>query len=172
MREFFSNFNPASPTWDLFLILFFAVAAFLYGLTLGRAKVVVQIVSSYMTVAILASAPFLARFEAQSPLDHTLYYLGAFFAVFAILCVLLSKSAFHLHLSEGKGGWGDVLILSVVQIGFLSSIVLSSMSGFILSHLSPVTGKIFVEEPAPFVWTLLPIAALVIIRGKPKKPVK
>ena len=169
MINFFSNFNPANPTWDLFLILFFVVATFLYGLTLGRAKVVVQIVSSYMTVAILASAPFLAKFEAQSPLNHTLYYLGAFFAVFAVLCILLSKSAFHQHLSEGRGGWLDVLILSVVQIGFLSSIVLSSMSGFILSHLSPITKTVFAEEPAQFIWTILPIAALVVIRGKPNK---
>jgi predicted neutral ceramidase superfamily lipid hydrolase len=172
MVNFFSNFNPANPTWDLFLILFFVVATFLYGITLGRAKVVVQIVSSYMTVAVLASTPFLAKFEAQTPLNHTLFYLGAFFAVFAILCVLLSKSAFHTHLAEGKGGWIDVLVLSVVQIGFLSSIVLSSMSGFILSHLSPVTRKVFAEEPAQFVWTILPIAAIIVIRGRPKKPPK
>ena len=172
MREFFSNFNPANPTWDLFLILFFVIATFLYGLTLGRAKVVVQIVSSYMTVAILASAPFLAKFEAQTPLNHTLFYLVAFFDVFTLLCVMLSKSAFHTHLSEGKGSWLDVLILSVVQIGFLSSIVLSSMSGFILSHLSPITRQLFAQEPAQFIWTILPIGALVIIRGRPKRVVK
>lgn len=168
MREFFSNFNPASPTWDLFVILFFVIATFLYGLTLGRARVVVQIVSSYMTVALLASAPFLDKLEARSPLNHTVFYLAAFMIVFVLLCLLLSKSAFHQHLSEGRGAWWDVLLLSVVQIGFLTSIVLSSMSGWGLGHLSGVTKAVFASGPAPFIWTVLPIGALVVIRSKQK----
>jgi hypothetical protein len=169
MREFFANFNPANPTWDLFIILFFVIATFLYGMTLGRARVVVQIVSSYMTMAVLSAAPFLDRFEARTPLNHTIFYLIAFFLVFSVLCLLLSKSAFHQHLAEAKGGWGDVLILSVVQIGFLTSIVLSSMSGWALGHLSSVTRLVFASDPAPFVWTILPIGALVIIRGRKGK---
>ena len=166
MREFFSYFNPSSPTWDIFVILFFVIATFLYGLTLGRARVVVQIVSSYMTVALLASAPFLDKIEARTPLNHTIFYLIAFMVVFILLFLLLSNSAFHQHLSEGRGTWWDVLLLSVVQIGFLTSIVLSSMSGFALGHVSGITQIVFAKQPAPFIWTVLPIAALVVIRGK------
>ena len=169
MLQFFNNFNPANPTWDIFIILFFVIATFLYGITLGRARVVVQIVSSYMTVALLASAPFLDKIEARTPLDHTVFYLIAFMVVFILLFLLLSNSAFHRHLAEGKGSWGDVLILSVVQIGFLTSIVLSSMSGFALGHVSGITQIVFAREPAPFIWTILPIAALVVIRGKREK---
>jgi len=169
MREFFSYFNPASPTWDIFIVIFFVIATFLYGLTLGRARVVVQIVSSYMTMALLASAPFLDQIEARTPLNHTVFYLVAFLVVFVILFLLLSRSAFHQHLSEGRGSWADVLILSVVQIGFLTSIVLSSMSGFALGHLSGITQTIFAKQPAPFIWTVLPIAALILIRGKKEK---
>jgi len=168
MLQFFSNFNPASPTWDIFIILFFIIATFLYGLTLGRARVVVQIVSSYMTMAVLSAAPFLDKIEARTPLNHTVFYLIAFMAVFVLLFLLLSKSAFHQHLSEGRGAWTDVLVLSIVQIGFLTSIVLSSMSGFALGHVSGITQIVFAKQPAPFIWTLLPIAALIVIRGKKK----
>jgi hypothetical protein len=169
MLQFFNNFNPANPTWDLFVILFFVVATFLYGLTLGRARVVVQIVSSYMTMALLASAPFLDKIEARTPLNHTIFYLVAFAVVFVLLFLLLSRSAFHQHLSEGRGAWWDVLLLSVVQIGFLTSIVLSSMSGWALGHMSGITRTVFANGPAPFVWTVLPIGALVVIRGKREK---
>lgn len=166
MLQFFSNFNPASPTWDLFIILFFVIATFLYGLTLGRARVVVQIVSSYMTMALLAAAPFMDKIEARTPLNHTVFYLVSFLVVFVFLFMLLSKSAFHKHLSEGKGSWSDVLLLSIVQVGFLTSIVLSSMSGWGLGHLSGITRIVFAEQPAPFIWTVLPIAALIVIRNK------
>jgi len=166
MLHFFNNFNPYSPTWDIFIILFFVIATFLYGLTLGRARVVVQIVSSYMTMALLAAAPFMDKVEARTPLNHTVFYLIAFMTVFVLLFLLLSKSAFHQHLSEGKGTWWDVLVLSVVQIGFLTSIVLSSMSGFALGHVSGITQIVFAKQPAPFIWTVLPIGALVVIRGK------
>lgn len=169
MLNFFSNFNPSNPTWDLFLILFFVIATFLYGLTLGRARVVVQIVSSYITVALLASAPFLERLEARTPLNHTIFYLIAFLTVFILLFLLLSKSSFHQHLSEGQGSWWDILLLSVVQIGFLTSIILSSMSGFAIGHLSGVTRIVFSNQPAPFIWTVLPVAALIVIRGKREK---
>jgi peptidoglycan/LPS O-acetylase OafA/YrhL len=166
MRELFGNFNPSNPTWDLFIILFFVVASFLYGLTVGRSRVVVQIVSSYMTMALLASAPFLGRIQNQTPLSHTLFYLITFLVIFVVLFGLLSKSAFHQHLSEGKGGWLDVLILSVVQIGLLTSITLGSMSAGVLDHLSFATRRIFTGQPAAFIWVLLPILALIFIRGK------
>ncbi len=169
MLQFFSNFNPSNPTWDIAIIVFFVIATFLYGLTLGRARVVVQIVSSYITMALLASAPFLDKIEARTPLNHTVFYLVAFLVVFVLLFLLLSKSAFHQHLSEGKGSWGDILILSIVQIGFLTSIVLSSMSGFALGHLSGITKIVFSNQPAPFIWTVLPVGALIVIRGKHDK---
>jgi len=169
MLNFFSNFNPSNPAWDISIILIFIIATFLYGLTLGRARVVVQIVSSYMTMALLASAPFLDKIEARTPLNHTIFYLVAFLVVFVLLFLLLSKSAFHQHLSEGRGSLGDVLVLSVVQVGFLTSIVLSSMSGFALGHLSGITQTIFAKPPAPFIWTVLPIAALILIRGKKER---
>jgi hypothetical protein len=166
MIQFFSYFNPSSPTWDIFIILFFIIATFLYGITLGRARVVVQIVSSYMTMALLSAAPFMGKLEGLTSLNHTVFYLIAFMVVFVLLFLLLSKSAFHQHLSEGRGKWWDVLVLSVVQIGFLTSIVLSSMSGFVLGHVSGITQIVFAKQPAPFIWTVLPIGALVVIRGK------
>ena len=166
MRELFSQFNPANPTWDLFVILFFVVATFLYGITLGRARVVVQIVSSYMTMALLAAAPFLSQVQNKTPLSHAVFYLISFLVVFSLLCALLSKSAFHRHLAEGKGSWGDVLVLSVVQIGLLTSIALSSLSAQTIGMFSPITRTIFTGQPASFVWVVLPILALVVIRGK------
>jgi quinol-cytochrome oxidoreductase complex cytochrome b subunit len=169
MLDFFSKFNPANPTWDLMLILFFVAATFLYGLTLGRARVVVQIVASYMTMGLLSAAPFLDKIEARTPLNHTVFYVAVFLTVFVLLCLLLSKSAFHQHLSEGRGSWADVLILSVVQVGFLTSIVLSATSGLVSGHLSTIGKMVFINEPAPFVWTVLPIGALVLIRGKREK---
>jgi predicted neutral ceramidase superfamily lipid hydrolase len=166
MRELFSTFNPSNPTWDLFIILFFVVAAFLYGLTLGRARVVVQIVSSYMTMAVLSAAPFLTSVETKTPFNHTVFYLVAFLVIFVALFLLLSKSAFHQHLSEGRGGWLDVLILSIVQIGLVTTIVLGSMSENAVGHLSSITRRVFTGQPATFVWIILPIAALIFIKGK------
>jgi hypothetical protein len=40
------------------------------------------------------------------------------------------------------------------------------MSGFALGRISGITQLIFAKQPAPFIWTVLPIAALVLIRGK------
>ena len=39
---FFGQLDFATPTWDVFLLMFFAIGSLLYGLTLGRDRIVVD----------------------------------------------------------------------------------------------------------------------------------
>ncbi len=46
-----------NPSWDLFLVLFFLVGALLYGLSLGKDRIIAIMVSIYMAVAIIQVLP-------------------------------------------------------------------------------------------------------------------
>ena len=46
MFDWLPPLNFASPTWDLFIILFFVVVSLLYGMSLGRDRILAIIVAA------------------------------------------------------------------------------------------------------------------------------
>ena len=97
MLSWLPPLNFSSPTWDLFIILFFLVFSLLYGLSLGRDRILVIIVSIYMALAVANSAPFLRTIEgttiqvAVGP--YFAFRVTLFLSVFLIIFFLLSRSA-------------------------------------------------------------------------------
>ena len=84
--DFLANINWATPSWDLFIILFFVVAAFLYGLSLGRDRVIVILVSLYMALAIVNTAPYLNSFTAEISYNNaSIFNVTIFVGIFIIL---------------------------------------------------------------------------------------
>ena len=54
-----TSFNFQSPSWDMFIIMFFLVASFVYGLTLGRERIILILIAVYIALAVMGAAPFL-----------------------------------------------------------------------------------------------------------------
>ena len=66
MPRLLSQLNFSSPTWDLFIFLFFIVFSLLYGFSLGRDRIIAIIVSIYMALAVVSAAPFLTVLEGRT----------------------------------------------------------------------------------------------------------
>lgn len=172
-QQLLQNINWATPTWDLFILIFFVVAAFLYGLSLGRDRIIVILVSIYMALAVVNSAPFiggLAAKEVSIVIGQVFAFrVTLFLGVFLILFLLLSRSALLGGVvSNQPGSWWQVILFSVLHIGLLISIVLSFLSGEIVGHLAPFTRIIFVSDLGKFFWIVTPILAMIFI-GSGKK---
>ena len=58
--------NWAQPSWDLFIILFFIVIVFFYGMMLGRDRIIIILVSIYMALAVVSNAPFIGQLRIDS----------------------------------------------------------------------------------------------------------
>ncbi len=159
----------SKPTWDLFIVLFFLVAAFLYGLSLGRDRIVVILVSIYMALAVINTAPK----EVIVP-NFFVLRISAFLGVFLVLFFLLSRSALihSIAASDSKGPWWQVILFSVLHVGLLISITVSFLPDTAVATLSPITRKIFAEDLASFLWILAPILAMIVIRGGASKDKK
>lgn len=168
VSNFVANINWAEPTWDLFIILFFVIAAFLYGLSLGRDRIIVILVSIYMALAVVNTAPYLGKSEAEIGIQSIFVLkMTAFVTIFVILFFLLSRSALlrTIASSDTLGRWWQVIIFSFLHVGLLISITLSFLPESAASHLAPLTQQIFVSETARFIWIILPIIAMILIRG-------
>jgi hypothetical protein len=171
VTEQLSRLNLASPTWDLFILLFFVIGSFVYGLSMGRERVVMLIVAVYMALAVVNSAPYIRAFAAQVNFGQAFaFQITTFVGVFLLLFFLLSKTALATSFSLGTAGkWWQVLMFSMLHVGLLTSVILSYLPPPALASLTPVTRDIFTSDVGKFVWIITPIFAMIVVRPE-KKP--
>lgn len=170
-QNFVATIDWARPTWDLFIILFFIVAGFLYGLSLGRDRIVVILVSIYMALAVSTTAPYIGQLNAQIGVQNVfVFQISTFVSTFIILFLLLSRSALlrTIASSDNSGSWWQVLVFSVLHVGLLVSITLSFLPPAALNSLSPLTRQIFASELGRFLWIIAPILIMVMIKSDAK----
>jgi len=167
-QSFVANINWAQPTWDLFIILFFIVAALVYGLSLGRDRVITILISVYMALAVVNSAPYIGNFQADIGINEFfMFRVSTFVVVFIALFFLMSRSALLATVasSDARGSWWQTLLFSFMHVGLLISITLSFLPPAASANLAPLTQKIFVQDIGRFIWIVAPIVAMVVLKG-------
>lgn len=149
--------NWSTPSWDIFIVIFFVVTVFLYGISLGRDRIIVILMSIYMALAVVSAAPFINRLEDGTALKAT-----SFIGIFLTLFFLVSRTSLNKifgNLATGKL-W-QALLFSIMHVGLLVSITMSFLPPASTAGLSPMTQRVFVSEIARFAWIIAPILAMV-----------
>lgn len=167
MGEFMSALDPSVPSWDLFLLAFFVIGVLLYGLSLGRDRILVIMISIYMGLAIVTNAPYLERFTASVSVNALALHIGTFLGVFVLLFFLLSRNALVRSFDLGdSAGIGQTLLFSILHVGLLASVTLSFLPREALAHFSGATQAFFLSDPARFAWLVAPIGAMMVFGRK------
>lgn len=170
---FLQNIDWTQPTWDLFIIFFFIIAAFLYGLSLGRDRIIVILVSIYMSLAIVGHAPIVNNESFQNMINNIVgqffvFQISAFLLIFILLFFVITRSALlkTIASSDTPGPWWQVMLYSILHVGLLVSIILSYIpKESIDTVLAPLTLKVFTTDLAQNVWILGPVIAMFIFKG-------
>lgn len=154
--------NLSNPTWDLFLAGFFIIGALLYGLSLGKDRIIAIMMSIYMALAVVAALPnFVLNIKVT---DSYTLQVTAFFSVFIVLFFLLSRQAVVNALSpKSQGKWWQTLIFSILHVGLLVSVTLSYLPPNMLEKFSPFTRYLFTNEWTAFAWIAAPILAMIVV---------
>ncbi len=165
--SYLAHVNWSSPSWDLFIVLFFMVTVFLYGVSMGRERVIVILVGIYMALAVVTNAPYINTLDKTANTGNFFAFKAlTFLATFVLLFFLLSRSA----LSKTFGGiaagkWWQVLLFSSFHVGLLVSIILSFLPAESISHLAPMTRQAFASDNGRFFWIVAPILALAFVKS-------
>ncbi len=165
ISSFFYSINWSAPTWDLFILLFFVIGALLYGLSLGRDRVIVILVSVYMALAVVSNTPMLASLNLSLNINENYVLKITFFlGIFVILFFLLSRSALLKTIggSNAPGSWWQTIVFSVLQVGLLISITLSFLPKDMTQGLSEMTKNIFMSDQGKSAWMTLPILIMAL----------
>jgi len=170
--DFLNNINWANPSWDLFIILLFVLAFLLYGLSLGRDRIVIIMISVYMALAIVNTAPyfkFLDGYNAVISVNNiSILKVTLFFGLFVILFFLVSRSALVkiFGASDVGGAWWQTLVFSFLQVGLMISIAMSYLPKDFLVNISPPLQNFFISDPAKFSWLVGPVVLMALVRRK------
>ncbi len=176
MEEFFGQIfnqlaqiiNWENPSWDLFIILFFVAAALIYGVSLGRDRIIVILVSIYMALAVINFAPFVTGFTATINIDESFAFkITTFLGVFIVLFFFLSQSALLRTLGHNaaQGAWWQVIIFSILQAGLLICVTLSFLPQESINSFADLTRNLFVNDLAKSVWIIAPVLAMAFMPG-------
>lgn len=163
-----SRINWGAPSWDLFIVLFFIATVFLYGMSLGRDRIIVILVSIYMALAVISNAPILGKLDASVNLgQYFAFKVTTFLGLFVLLFFLLSRSALLKTFGNlSSGTWWQVLLFSVFHVGLLVSITLSFLPADAIGHLAPLTRQLFAADTARFAWIVAPIVGMSILKSE------
>ena len=163
--SFITHLNWSVPTWDIFILLFFVVGALLYGLSLGRDRIIVILVSIYMSLAIVSNTPILNTLDASPQLNQNAIAKIAFFLViFVVLFFLVTRSALlkTVGRSGAPGDWWQTILFSVLQVGLLISITLNFLPKDVTQGLSDMTKQIFMSDQGRSIWMVLPVLVMIV----------
>lgn len=166
LTDFIHSISWSHPTWDLFVVAFFVLGAFVYGFSLGRDRIIMIMVAVYMALVAVTNLPFVPHFGAQIALDNGFVIkLSTFLGLFAVLFFMLTRSALNHALSGNGalGSWWHVLLLSFMQIGMLISVVMNFLPLAWLDKFTPFIQTVFVSAWGKFFWVVLPIIGLLLV---------
>lgn len=164
-NQLVQNFNWHSPSWDLFIFLFWAVASVFYAFSAGRGRIISLLMSLYITKLLVLQAPWLGSALSQK-LPSTLASLQqliSFLIIFILLFILLSRYAFRTSAdSRHFGSIAFSLVFAILQVGLLVNTILGylAVNGQVFS---PLIRLIFLSPSSDFIWLLLPLLYLIIL---------
>lgn len=169
---YLAQVNWATPSWDIFILLFFIVGSILYGLALGRDRIVVILIAIYISIAVVTNTPMLTSLPGQLNLNNTVFQIAFFVALFIVLFFLLSRSTLLKTISGHgtPGSWWQTTVFSILQVGLLISVTLSLLPKELTQGLSEVTKGVFLTEQGRSAWMVLPIL-IMIFAPKTKREV-
>lgn len=156
INQFLSN-----PTWDILFLLFFFTAIFIYGVVVGRNRIIVLLLASYPAALINEYIPYPDNFLSNLNVAQTIFLKSfSFFILTFFIFWIFKKSGFSRKELNKKTG--QVLFLSFLNVGLWANVIFNYIMVFNteLIKLAPLNLLLFGSNLAHFIWLILPILVL------------
>jgi len=150
----------AQITQDVSLIIFTVLISFVYGMLLGKHKLMTVLVNIYISFAIITVIPANLIMNASTKI---LVFLSILVGL-----TIMSRRFFDITFSgAGSAFIWRVFLISFLEIGLILSIILSLMTKKeALSYISSNAYYYLVTGWAPLIWMSLPLAFMFFVYRK------
>lgn len=150
----------ASLSQDITLFAIIALISFVFGMFIGRYKLITVLINIYVSLALVAAVP------EKYFTDYT-YQLILFYVLVTAL-TLVSKRLFEIYISgSGSGFLWRVFAMSFLEVMMLLSITLTLIPKKIaLEYVSPTSFDYLATDLAKLVWLAVPLIFMFIIHKR------
>jgi len=166
MNQLATAVNIAS--WEVILLLFLAGGGFLLGLLLGRDRIFLLLLGSYISYALISVIPFRKILPDLFDRDEDFVVLIVIFLVLiGLIYFLLSRSLLKTAIRKrGRRSIFQIFFLSLFLIGIIFSVIFSFFPKDLISQFSPVILKIFNTSLARALWLIIPLIFVGLFKKK------
>ncbi len=152
--------------YGLFAILFLIIT-FLYSISIGRTRAMISLLSIYAAYTLTLLFPYSRQLQERLGTSIPTYLMqaGLFFVLYGIVLFILNDSI-RSRLSIGDIGPWEVLVMSILQIGLLSSIMMDFIPVEALPSGLALIIPYVVGSTARFLWAAASVAVFLFIKGR------
>lgn len=167
--DLFSNLSSSFSGWEIVVAGFFIFAIFFYGLSIGKGRLLLFLVSIYIAKLLVDSFVYVDLLNDIFKGRLFSAYLGLFIVSYILVFMILDHSILRIRLSTKEFPVGKLLILSIMIVILLANVVFTYLPPDVaLSVKSGVAGFI-VGDTAFFWWFLVSLFSMLILKRKKKK---
>lgn len=157
------NFNITS--WELIILLFLIAGGFLLGLALGKNRIFLMLLGSYVSSALLSIVPLTKLFpEFFGREENFVVLIVVYLVLIGIVYFLFSRSIFKSK--RGSRAIFQTFFYGLFLVGIVLSMVFSFLPKDLISQFSSLILKIFNTSLARTSWFVVPLIFIGIFRNK------
>lgn len=154
----------------LIIIIFLIFAFFVIGMALGKTRLAFGGLSIFIAYFLEKTFPFHREVSGYFSGYEDYLVRGGIFLFFYILAFLfLNQAASRSRFTLSETPFFTVLILGVVQAGFLASVLFSYLPESVSASFTPQVKQFFTAPNTQFYWALLLLISFVFLSRRRKK---
>lgn len=161
-----ANLNITS--WELIIVLFLIGGGFLLGVLLGRDRVFLLLLGSYISYALMSVLPLKKIFpDLFQKEENFVILIVGYLVLIGLIYFIFSHSIFKSSMRrKGSRSLFQIFFLSLFLMGIVLSVAFSLFPKDLISEFSPIILKIFNTSLARVLWLVIPLIFIAIFRGK------
>ena len=165
--RFYQGISLSPTTLFVGLVLVFLI---IYGLSLGRTKALVSLLSIYVALAFDATFPYLEKIHDVFPIQIEIYTtrVTLFMLVYLLVFAILNNSFARGRLTLKESSIISVSVISLAQIGLLVAVITNIIPDKIIEQMPEYLSAYFATKEALFFWIIVPIILLLFMRRNKK----
>ncbi len=167
--DFLANVGSDFSSWEAVVAGFFIFAVFFYGLSIGRGRLLLFLISIYIAKLLVDS--FVYVDYLADIFDGRVFsiYLGLFIVAYILTFIILDKSVLKIRLSTREYPIGKLLVLSTMIVILLANIVFTYLPPSVALSVKSGAAKFFVGDTAFFWWFLVSLFSILLLKRKKKR---
>ncbi len=167
--DLFSNLGSNFSSWEMIVAGFFIFAIFFYGLSIGKGRLLLFLVSIYIAKLLVDSFVYVDLLDDIFKGRLFSAYLGLFIVAYILTFFILDRSILKTRLSTKEFPVGKLLLLSVMIVVLLANVVFTYLPPDVVLGVKNGAIKYLVGDTAFFWWFLASLLSIFLLKRKKKR---